>query len=105
MIEGSGPGPVDNPAGVSVEADRVVVKDLHIRDTYTGIWVEGVSDAQITGNVIEGRKMVAVSGEAPASMDGDMAGMVIGPGTESGNESGKELRQGLRIGRGAGRAR
>jgi len=94
MIEGSGPGPVDNPAGVSVEADRVAVKDLHIRDTYTGIWVEGVRDAQITGNVIEGRKMVAVSGEAPASMDGDMAGMVIGPGTESGNESGKDSGKG-----------
>jgi len=88
MIEGSGPGPVDNPAGVSVEADRVVVKDLHIRDTYTGIWVEGVSDAQITGNVIEGRKMVAVSGETPTSRDGDMAGMVMGPGKESGKGSG-----------------
>ena len=73
MIEGSGPGPVGNPAGVSVEADHVVVKDLHIRDTYTGIWVEGAKDAQITGNVIEGRKTVAVSGETPR-MDEDMAG-------------------------------
>ena len=80
MIEGSGPGPVDNPAGVRVQANRVVVKDLHIRDTYTGIWVEGVSDAQITGNVIEGRKTVAVSGQSPAPMDGDMAGMVMGSG-------------------------
>jgi len=77
MIEGSGPGPVDNPAGVSVEADRVVVKDLHIRDTYTGIWVEDAKDAQLTGNVIEGRKDVAVSGQTPA-MGGDMAGMVMG---------------------------
>lgn len=85
MVEGSGPGPVDNPAGVSVEADRVVVKNLHISDTYTGIWVEGVEDAQITGNVIEGRKTVAVSGETPALMDedmagGDMAGMPMGSG-------------------------
>jgi len=78
MIEGSGPGPVDNPAGVSVEADRVVVSNLHIRDTYTGIGVEGVADAQITGNLIEGRTSVAVSGETPALMDDDMAGMPMG---------------------------
>ena len=76
-IEGSGPGPVDNPAGVSVQADRVTVKHLHIRDTYTGIWVEGVSDAHILGNVIEGRKQVAASGESPR-MTSDTAGMVMG---------------------------
>ena len=77
MIEGSGPGPVDNPAGVAVQADHVMVKDLHIRDTYTGIWVEGVSDAQIIGNVIEGRKTVAVSGQTPHK-DVGMAGMAMG---------------------------
>jgi len=81
MIEGSGPGPVDNPAGVSVEADRVTVKNLHIRDTYTGIWVEG-ADAQVTDNDIEGRKTTAVSGVGPAPMDHDMAegmsGMTMG---------------------------
>ncbi|MEP7194470.1 MAG: hypothetical protein ABI903_16615, partial [Actinomycetota bacterium] len=55
MIEGSGPGPVDNPAGVRVQADDVVVKDLHIRDTYTGVWVEDVKGAQVVGNFIEGR--------------------------------------------------
>jgi nitrous oxidase accessory protein len=75
MIEGSGPGPVGNPAGVSVQADHVSVKHLHIRDSYTGIWVEGVQDAQIIGNVIEGRKKVAASGETPR-----MAGMVMGSG-------------------------
>ena len=73
MVEGSGPGPVDNPAGVSVQADHVVVKDLHIRDTYTGIWVAGVKDAQIIGNVIEGRKTLAVR-------EADMAGMRKGSG-------------------------
>ena len=78
MIEGSGPGPVGNPAGVSVEADHVIVKNVHIRDTYTGIWVEGAKDAQITHNDIEGRKTVAVSGETPALMDDDMAGMPMG---------------------------
>jgi len=82
MIEGSGPGPVDNPAGVSVQADRVVVKDLHIRDAYTGIWVEGVSDVQIIGNLIEGRKQVAVSGET-ARTGADMAGMVMGDGKDA----------------------
>jgi len=80
MIEGSGPGPVDNPAGVSVEADRVAVSGLHIRDTFTGIWVEGARDAQLTGNFIEGRKQVAVSGTTPAMGGGDMAGMVMGSG-------------------------
>jgi len=85
MIEGSGPGPVGNPAGVSVQADHVVVKGLHIRDTYTGIWVEGANDAQIIDNTIEGRKTVAASGQSPR-MDSDMpdmpdmAGMVMGTG-------------------------
>jgi nitrous oxidase accessory protein len=78
MIEGSGPGPVDNPAGVSVEADHVVVKNLHIRDTYTGIWVEGVKAVWITDNDIEGRRSVAVSGETPALTDDDMAGDMAG---------------------------
>ena len=84
MLEGSGPGPVDNPAGVRVQADRVVLKYLHIRDIYTGIWVEGVKDAQIIGNVIEGRKSVAVSGQSPTPMKGDMAGMVMGAGKGGG---------------------
>jgi nitrous oxidase accessory protein len=79
MIEGSGPGPVGNPAGVSVQADHVVVKNLHIRDTYTGIWVEGAKDAQIVGNVIDGRKSVGVSGQTPR-MDGSMGGMAMGSG-------------------------
>ena len=79
MVEGSGPGPVDNPAGVSVQADHVVVEGMHIRNTYTGVWVEGVSDAQILGNVIEGRKSVAVSGESPG-MEGDMAEMSMDSG-------------------------
>ena len=81
MVEGSGPGPVGNPAGVSVAADNVVVKDLHIRDTYTGIWVEGVSDARIIGNVIEGRKTLAVREADMAGMrKADMAGMRKGSG-------------------------
>ena len=82
MVEGSGPGPVGNPAGVSVQADNVVVKHLHVRDTYTGIWVEGVKNAQIIGNVIDGRASVAASGETPAThpdMPG-MAAMVMGAG-------------------------
>lgn len=80
MIEGSGPGPVDNPAGVRVQADDVVVKGLHIRDAYTGIWVEDVKGAQVVGNFIEGRKEVAVSGQSPRTGAGmDMAGMVMKP--------------------------
>ena len=80
MIEGSGPGPVGNPAGVSVQADDVVVTGLHIRDTYTGIWVEDVKGAQVVGNFIEGRKEVAVSGQSPRTGAGmDMAGMVMKP--------------------------
>ena len=85
MIEGSGPGPVDNPAGVSVEADRVLVQNVHISDTYTGVWVEGVQDARIIGNTIEGRRDVAVSGATPASMDGNMAGDMAGMPMDSGH--------------------
>jgi len=89
MIEGSGPGPVDNPAGVSVEADRVVVEGLHIRDTYTGIWVEGVNDARLIDNVIDGRESTAVSGETPALMDDDMAGMAMGPAAHGKAQAGR----------------
>jgi nitrous oxidase accessory protein len=101
MVEGSGPGPVGNPAGVSVQADHVTVKNLHIRDTYTGIWVEGARDAQIIGNVIDGRKDVAVSGQTPRA-GGDMARMVMGPGKGSGKSSGKA--SGKSPGEGAGGA-
>lgn len=87
MIEGSGPGPVGNPAGVSIEADHVVVQDLHIRDTYTGILVEGAADARVTGNVIEGRATAAAGSDQSARMDGDMAGMVMGAG-QGGTQAG-----------------
>jgi len=80
VVEGSGPGPVGNPAGVSVQADNVVIKDLHIRDSYTGIWVEGASDTQILGNVIEGRESVAASGEPRGAMEADMDAMSQGSG-------------------------
>jgi nitrous oxidase accessory protein len=91
MVEGSGPGPLGNPAGVSVQADHVVVKNLHIRDTYTGIWVEGVKDAHLVGNVINGRKSVAVSGVTPRA-DAPMTGMAMDdaadkPGQGSGSAS------------------
>jgi len=89
MIEGSGPGPVDNPAGVSVEADRVAVSGLHIRDTYTGIWVESVKDARITDNDIEGRVTVAVSGQNPAPTHGDMAADMSGMTMDSAHGSAK----------------
>jgi nitrous oxidase accessory protein len=98
MVEGSGPGPVGNPAGVSVQADRVVVKDLHIRDAYTGIWVEGVKDAQVIGNVIEGRKQVAVSGQMPHT-GGGTAGMVMGAvqgGAQAGRGDGVSLFNAIR---------
>jgi nitrous oxidase accessory protein len=102
MIEGSGPGPVDNPAGVSIQAKNVVVKNLHIRDTYTGIWVEGASDAQIIGNVIEGRKTVAVSGQT-AHTGGSMAGMDMSPGHGSGKGAGESSgKGGAQAGRGDG---
>jgi nitrous oxidase accessory protein len=100
MIEGSGPGPVDNPAGVSVQAKNVVVKNLHIRDTYTGIWVEGVSDAQVLGNVIEGRKAVAASGQTPHTGE-SMAGMVMDPGSGKGSGEGSD-KGGAQAGRGDG---
>lgn len=93
VIEGSGPGPVGEPSGVKVEADNVVVQNLRIRDTYTGIRVDGVRDAKIIGNVIEGRKALArkdtqaggsatqagIDTKAAADM-ADMSGMDMSPG-------------------------
>lgn len=77
VIEGSGPGPVGDPAGVKVEADRVVVQNLHIRDIFTGIRVDGGRDARIIGNVIEGRKALTRNDTADMA---DMSGMDMGPG-------------------------
>jgi len=108
MIEGSGPGPVDNPAGVSVEADHVAVTNLHIQDTYTGVWVEGARDARISGNTIEGRRSVAVSGESAAPSDtagemagdmADMSGMTMGTahgGAQAGRGDGVSLFNAIR---------
>ncbi|MDQ1482753.1 MAG: nitrous oxidase accessory protein [Actinomycetota bacterium] len=88
MIEGSGPGPVGNPAGVSVQADGVTVRNLHIRDTYTGIWVEDAMAAQVLDNVIEGRRSVAVSGATPRP-DAAMAGMEMGESTHKSGSTSK----------------
>lgn len=94
VIEGSGPGPVGNPAGVHVQANNVVVEHLHIRDTYTGIWVDGVRDAQILDNVIDGRAQVAASGETPR-MGADTAAMVM-PAAQSGRGDGVSLFDAIR---------
>lgn len=59
-VVGSGPGPVDSPSGVRVEASGVTVEDLVVEDAYAGISVVGASDVHLLGNTISGRRGGAI---------------------------------------------
>jgi nitrous oxidase accessory protein len=65
-VRGSGIGPVEAPAGIRVEADRVVIRDNVVSDTYMGIAAYGASGLRIIGNRITGRTHAAVAGEEHA---------------------------------------
>jgi len=55
VVEGSGAGPTDNPAGIRIEADGVTVENVIVRDSYTGIAVDSVARIRLVGNHLHGR--------------------------------------------------
>lgn len=54
-VRGSGPGPVNSPTGIRIEAADVRVEGVFVDDSYGGIAVMGAKRASLIGNVIRGR--------------------------------------------------
>jgi nitrous oxidase accessory protein len=65
-VRGSGPGPTGNPAGISVEADRVTIEQVLVEDSYLGISVEDAAAVRLVDNTIRGRSDVRVGDDAHA---------------------------------------
>jgi nitrous oxidase accessory protein NosD len=72
-VVGSGPGPVDSPSGIRIEADDVVVDDTLVEDAYTGIAVLGAQRVHLTGNTVRGRTDAPILDEGHAVADSDHA--------------------------------
>jgi len=68
-IVSSGPGPSDTPAGLRVLADDVLVADVEVADSYTGIQVGGANGVTIRDCVVEGVKDAVLGGELHATGD------------------------------------
>ena len=66
-LTGSGPGPLDTPSGLLIQADGVTVEDVEITNTYMGIQVMGVAGAYLADNVIESFADGGVEGEIHAT--------------------------------------
>jgi nitrous oxidase accessory protein len=69
-VQRSGVGPIDGPAGIRVEADRVTVEGNLVEDTYMGIAVYGGAGVRILDNIIRGREDAAIDGEGHATAPG-----------------------------------
>lgn len=83
-LMGSGPGPVDQPSGISVRADDVTVQGVDVMDTYMGIQVMGADRARILDSNIRGRENAVITGETHATGDRvDMSGMEHGGETDT----------------------
>lgn len=67
-VRGSGPGPLEGPAGVRVEetATGAVIRDVIVEDSYYGIAVFGARGVQIVGNTVRGRAGAAIGDEGHA---------------------------------------
>jgi parallel beta-helix repeat protein len=65
-VRGSGPGPVDDPAGIRVEADDVAITDVGVTEAYIGIAVSGADRVRLEANTITGRRDAAIGGEVHA---------------------------------------
>lgn len=79
LVTGSGPGPVDGPAGIRVEADDVTVRDVVVEDSYMGIAVVGARGTRLIGNVIRGRAVAPITGEEHAVAPDDEGEGAAGP--------------------------
>ncbi|MEK7425930.1 MAG: NosD domain-containing protein [Actinomycetota bacterium] len=66
-LVGSGPGPLETPAGLLVAADGVTVEGVEVADSYMGIQVMGVRDVSLIGNQIASFESGGVEGEMHAT--------------------------------------
>jgi nitrous oxidase accessory protein len=68
-VRGSGPGPTDNPAGISIEADEVTIEGVLVEDAYMGLSVEAAAGVRLVDNTIRGRADAAIGDDAHAVDD------------------------------------
>ncbi|MFT4920910.1 MAG: nitrous oxidase accessory protein [Haloarculaceae archaeon] len=59
-VRNSGYSAEDNDAGIFVDADDVTVRDARVTESTFGVWVDGVTDAEIANTTIVGRDDVPV---------------------------------------------
>jgi nitrous oxidase accessory protein len=70
-IVASGPGPVDSPSAVRIEADDVHLEDNLVEDAYTGIAVLASSRVHLVDNTVIGRGDGQILDEGHAIADDD----------------------------------
>jgi parallel beta-helix repeat protein len=70
-IVASGPGPVESPSGVRIEADDVRLEDNVVEDAYTGIAVLGATRVHLVDNTIIGRTDALIADDGHAVTDSD----------------------------------
>jgi len=86
-LVGSGPGPLDTPSGLLVEADDVTVEDVEVADSYMGIQIMGVRDSRVVSNTIQSFPRGSVDGEMHATGGAaDATGLAL---TNSASSNGK----------------
>lgn len=83
----SGPGPLETPSGLRVEADDVTIEDVEVAETYMGIQIMGVRGARLVGNTIEGFAGGGIEGEMHATEDAaDLTGIAHANSASSGGK-------------------
>lgn len=68
-ITGSGTGPVGSPAGILIDGDDVLLDDVRVEDSYTGIAVAHARSTRIVNSVIIGRAGTRLTDERHALSD------------------------------------
>ncbi len=84
---GSGPGPLETPSGLRIEADDVTVRDIDVAETYMGIQVMGARGVRVVGNTIEGYADGGIEGEMHATEGAaDLTGIAHANSASSGGK-------------------
>jgi nitrous oxidase accessory protein len=74
VVRGSGVGPHENPAGIRVEADGVLIEGNVVEDSYMGLAVDSAAAVKLVDNHLHGRPAPLVDdGHAAAHDDHDPA--------------------------------
>ena len=66
-VTGSGPGPVDSPAGILVKATDVTIRDVVIEDNYLGVVGRDADRLRLVRLTVRGRNAAVITGESHAT--------------------------------------